>query len=178
MKTITRNVEVEVEIEIEEVLDDMDVGDIIDHLGADKVLDEIPHPELFEHLAQSFQNDPVTVRHLKNAEQSAMGLEPQEEGFRTPDQFVEALRHVSCMGIDDFQRVFNLEMGTHLWKKLEGYGDVAKFICYLDSSNLYILVAECIKHNAKVFKDGLPPARQFARGRAPTTDGSGRGEEA
>lgn len=64
----------------------------------------------------------------------------------------EAIRHINCMGGKEFEKVFGEEMGFHLYQKLhkDFVGNVAEFICYLDSANIEILTEELNRHNVCV----------------------------
>lgn len=64
----------------------------------------------------------------------------------------EAMRHTHCMNEKDFTRVFGEDMGFHLYMKLhkEFEGNIAEFICYLDSANIELLTEELNRHNVVV----------------------------
>lgn len=63
----------------------------------------------------------------------------------------EAIRHIRCLGPHDFELIFGRGMWDHLWDKFkrECEGDVGKFICKLDNSNLDALMEHLEKHLVK-----------------------------
>lgn len=69
-------------------------------------------------------------------------------------EFQEAIRHLLCMGENDFSRTFGERLGAHLFNKLHGHfeGDAGRFICYLDSGNIEALALELNRHNKKYLK--------------------------
>jgi hypothetical protein len=76
--------------------------------------------------------------------------------MKTGAQFQEAIRHLLCMGRDDFEKVFGGEMrgdcetaGAYMFRKfrVEYKGDAGRFLCYLDSSNMTLLFKHFEMHN-------------------------------
>ncbi len=65
-------------------------------------------------------------------------------------QLQESIRHIKCMTIWDFERVFG-EDAKYLWDKLysEFNRDVANWICYLDTNNIALLAGHLNKHLSK-----------------------------
>jgi hypothetical protein len=57
------------------------------------------------------------------------------------NQFITCLRHINCMGQDNFIQCFGDTLGEHLFDKLinKHKRDAAKFLMYLDCSNISAL---------------------------------------
>jgi len=56
-------------------------------------------------------------------------------------EFAEAIRHMNCINLSDFQSIWGDHSGKHLWNKFAVVykGNIAKFIMYLDCSNVNVL---------------------------------------
>jgi len=73
----------------------------------------------------------------------------------TPAEFQECIRHLYCMGPKEFAKVFGDDDGdgteNYYWRKFkkELKGDAGKFLCYLDSGNMRLLLEHFSSHLRK-----------------------------
>ena len=71
--------------------------------------------------------------------------------MKTGSDFQECIRHINCMNLFSFKKVFGDHMGEHLWlKHLDNSKNIGKLIFELDTCNMQALFSylqEYIKIN-------------------------------